>query len=526
MAMNETVDDVPSYFKRRASSCVVPCPLTSTVTTAASVTWPTPMNNDAVGPDGAERERLQWGLRLLGLRENSHRSVLHLWSRLLPAGMFDGHRSAMVAPDHLIYHGLTKRLVAATFAILPVSQRRSVGYSLREALAHSHFPVTAIYNVKRNAITSVGISEWAATIAVFGIVLRRSLPAARPAPDAPLTVLHRAMQIVDTFTDLVRAAYYNPREHLDGSTACRGRVSATRLQELAERFFSGVRAACMREDMAKFGFYLDVPNLHRLRELVDHVIPALLHVRHAQELLFENAHQTLKRAVVSGNGQDDAARAMRRYVQSELAARIRMQPATFSIPPQWLHHAGVKECLARAGSLFSRPSGRWRCSGSALSHSEVPSAAVQLAESRCGSGMTIAWRTRATRGDVDRLRIGDAVRVLTCGGPYGTAVHVAVGGAARRVDSRPAYFRVHCFFSTRSGSAAAVVSPMTLAACASFWTEDRSRSLYLPLEHVRRALVLHDCDQHCDNTSPTLRHSTSNRWHVLGRETGYPGRSG
>lgn len=487
---------------------------------------PESMTNDNFGPDGAERERLLWGLRLLGLREGSHRSVLHLWSRLLPAGMFDGHRSAMVAPDHLIYHGLTKRLVAATFAILPVSQRRRVGYSLREALAHSHFPVTAIYNVKRNAITSVGISEWAATIAVFGVVLRRTLPGARRAPSAPLTLLHRAMLVVDSFTRLVRAAYYDPREELDGRSACEARVSAPRLQEMAELFFDGVRVACLREDMSKFGFYLDVPNLHRLRELVDHVIPALLHVRHAQELLFENAHQTLKRAVVSGNGQDDAARAMSRYVQAELTARIRMQPAYFSIPHHWLEHAGIKECLARAGSLYSQGSGRWRCSGSVVPVSDVSEAAVEVAESRCGPDFTISWRTRATRGDVDRLRIGDAVRVLSCGGLHGTAVHVAAGGAARREDSRPAYFRVQYFFCTRAGRAAAVVSPVSCADGAPFWTVDQSRSLYLPLEHVRRALLLHDCDEQCDDVSPVLRHSASNRWQVLGRETGYPGRSG
>lgn len=213
-------------------------------------------------------------------------------------------------------------------------------------------------------------------------------------------------------------------------------------------------------------------------------------------------------------------------MQSELAARIRMQPSTSSVPRRWLLHAGVKECLALAGSLFSRPSGRWRCSCLAVPQSDVPAAAVLLAQSRCGPGFTIAWRTRATRGEVDRMRIGDAVRVLACGGPYGTAVHVAVGAAARRVDSRPAYFGMQFFFSTRSGSPAAVVSPIALAEGSSFWTVDRSRFLYLPLEHVRRALMLHDCDHLCENASPILRHSPSNIWHVLGRETAYPGRSG
>lgn len=76
-----------------------------------------------------EKEHLAEGLRQLGLRCNSSCSVLHLWARLLPGGMFDGHRSAMVAPDHLLFHGLTKRLVIGIFRLLSVSQRRRVGVS-------------------------------------------------------------------------------------------------------------------------------------------------------------------------------------------------------------------------------------------------------------------------------------------------------------------------------------------------------------------------------------------------------------
>jgi len=99
------------------------------------------------------------GLQELGLREDSHRSVLHLWARRLPRGIFDGHRSVMPAPDHLSFHGLTKRLVIGLFDLLSKGQRHRVGLSAREALAHSHLPSTKIYNDKRNSIVSVSISE-------------------------------------------------------------------------------------------------------------------------------------------------------------------------------------------------------------------------------------------------------------------------------------------------------------------------------------------------------------------------------
>lgn len=73
----------------------------------------------------------------------------------------------MVAPDHLLFHGITKRLVTGVFRLLAVSRRKRVGVSLREPLARSHFPATCIYNAKRDTVAAVGISEWAATLSVL-----------------------------------------------------------------------------------------------------------------------------------------------------------------------------------------------------------------------------------------------------------------------------------------------------------------------------------------------------------------------
>jgi len=90
---------------------------------------------------------------------DSHRSVMHLWARCLPRGMFYGHQSVMPSPDHLTFHGLTKRLIAGVFDLLSKKQRRRVGLSLRDALARSHLPSTTIYKEKSDAIVSVSISE-------------------------------------------------------------------------------------------------------------------------------------------------------------------------------------------------------------------------------------------------------------------------------------------------------------------------------------------------------------------------------
>lgn len=309
----------------------------------------------------SEKDRIERGLQHMGMLSDSGRSVLHLWSRQLPAGMFDGHRSAHIAPDNLLFHGLTKRLVVGVVRLLTVPQRRQVGVSLCEALSHSHYPGTTIYNPRSNNISGVSISDWATTLTVFPAVLRRTLACATSPRPEITTPWRRALRVVNAYREMVCAAYYYPRVDVNGVRACRERATPPELHLLAESFLDLVRAACLRADLAAFGFYLDVPNLHRVRELFDHVVPALLHVRHVQELLFEDAHQPLKRSVVTGNGHQDATRAMTRCIKMELVSRMRADPVAFSIPRTWLSLAGGHACLERAVPLVSQDGGAWRC---------------------------------------------------------------------------------------------------------------------------------------------------------------------
>lgn len=139
-----------------------------------------PSSSESVD-DAEETARLMRGLRHLGLRAESRRSVLNLWARTSPSGMFEGHLSALVAPDHLLKYGLTKRLVRATFKLLSDYRRKRVALSTREALAQSHYPTTSVYNGKRRSIINIGIAQWAAILTVFGAVLQRTLRSATPA---------------------------------------------------------------------------------------------------------------------------------------------------------------------------------------------------------------------------------------------------------------------------------------------------------------------------------------------------------
>lgn len=238
--------------------------------------------------------------------------------------------------------------------------------SLREALDRRKIPATRIYIDKRCSVFYVGVSEWAETLTVISAVIWRALRNEARSPSELMSPLHAAMEILDSLKSLVVSMYFFPRLVLGCLVACCARAAALDLQKLAESFFRPVRAACMQESIAPLGFYQDLPNLHRHRQLVEYVIPALLHVRHVLELSFEKAHQQLKRAVVTGNGHDDVDRAMSRYIGAELVTRLRMDPVCFSVPTLRMQHAGVRSYLSRARPVISGGGTPWSCAGGKL----------------------------------------------------------------------------------------------------------------------------------------------------------------
>ena len=473
---------------------------------------------------------LRKGLQVLGIRYDTDESVFHTWARSLPAGMFDGHRSVLTAPDHLIFHGLTHRLVDATFKLLKKEDRVRVGVSLREALAQSQFTSTRIYNETRDKVSAVGVSEWAATLTVFSFAVRRVQQDAHTLADTDTTPLQTALKVVDSFTSLVCAIYFFPRVDLDGAPACRARQTMAEIKRLADVFFERVDSACRCTDTEAFGFRLDVPNLHRLRELVEFVLPFVGHVRHLQELLFENAHQPLKRAVVTGSGRDDAGRAMTRFLQGELASRMALDPEYFGLTKEWVEHKGIRAELDAASPLWSAAGGVWRCSGGKLGDDLLPDGAQVVASHYFPTGTAITWRGRATRGGKKgNLLVGDAVGVPVS--PYSDerVVPVAEGAAVMEDACAVRFFLTAAFFTTRSGLAAALVYPFSPISGSTECFVRRDWLLFLPLKAcVRRALVLHACGSGCEVHAPqgVVLHSEVNRWQVFGRAAGYPSRSG
>jgi len=58
------------------------------------------------------------GLKSLGLYKDTDSSPFHSWAGEFPDGAFDAHRSVLPGPDHLFFHGLTRKRTSALFAII------------------------------------------------------------------------------------------------------------------------------------------------------------------------------------------------------------------------------------------------------------------------------------------------------------------------------------------------------------------------------------------------------------------------
>ena len=381
------------------------------------------------------------------------RRAFQEWSEAFPDGISDGHGSIIPASDHLFYMGLTRCAVEAVYGMLSDDQRLLAEVSLRGSRSKARLQRTRVLNFDKGSIyKGIKVSEWAAVLAVGPMSLRRVLRTG--ATSAALEVV---LDVLSKLQALVNSVYYFPRVDLDGADACQVRPSHKDLFELADAFMSAFVAAFLRPDCICFASIIDVPNLHRLREVLNFSFPALLHVRHSQELAFESAHQFIKRAMRRGNGRDDARRAMVRVVESELVSCLRLEPAYFGIEKIWTALAGVKEALKAAYPLWSEESAPWQLSGPIVTVANGSERAESLAKRFCGTG-ALRWRARATRGGDEWVTSGDAVRVLVTSDASSLREYDDFSKTLRERDTKVAYFGVVALCSSASGLVTGIVN--------------------------------------------------------------------
>jgi len=470
------------------------------------------------------------GLFALGLWRDSDLSVFHELSARLPGGMFDGHRSVLPSPDHLFFLGLTKKLVQGVFSLLPLNLRPTVGVSLRDALAYAGHPCTKVYNPSNKThVNSLGISEWAAVCVIGPHAFRRAIPDAlltgHASSVSPLAI---AVDLLQDLYDVVRLAYYYPRDELDGEAVCNSRDdAAAELRRRVAVLLRAFRVACARPDCVALAAIIDVPNIHRMSEAVWHAVKLLGCLRDALELLFESMHQPLKLSIRSGNGHDDVNRAMTNMVDNEIVSRLAMDPSKFDVPSFWLRQASLRKLFQSAVPLASRPvEGAWTAGRHCAKEDDVPACAKRLVEGRVTGTFKVSWRRHAVRGGV-AVRPSDTVAVLVASDAGEDAVHVVNSGEEGAPGAHVSFFHVVALWVEADGRPSAVVSPFSVASHGA-WRLDASGVLHLPMGRaVRKALAVHDCTSACCALATgRVRHDGTNSWVVYGREHGFPPRQG
>jgi len=170
---------------------------------------------------------MEIGLQSLGLYPHTDGAIFHVWAAAFPDGHFDGHQSVLPAPDHLVFHGMTRKLVSALFFILSEQQRSALEASLRDCLRAALLRRTQVYNPKKKKINGLTISEWAAVLTVAPTACNRVLRQPVHSPlQAPIAI---GLELLELLRDWTVNLYYYPRVPLDGATACRARLGSEHL---------------------------------------------------------------------------------------------------------------------------------------------------------------------------------------------------------------------------------------------------------------------------------------------------------
>lgn len=460
---------------------------------------------EGLPPDDAARiAHVEAGLYWRGMRAESDGSVLHRWAGALPLDMFDGHWSAMPARDHLLFLGLTRKFVQCAFTMTPTDFVPRLACLFRDAMVQAGHGRVHLYNAKKpELVNSFGISQWAAALTVAPHAVNRALPDHALMSNVTsgcvrvpfLTLLGEVLDILQRLCNLVCLAMFCPRVELDGTEACTNRhVASTRLDGLAEDILRAICRVCLRGDCATVLAILDVPNLHRFRELFSHVTTCLGGLRYFQALLLKSSHQTLKRAISCANGHDDAHRAMSTLVESEIMSRVRLQPYFFSLPDHW----SIQPLQRDALPLWSHDRGA-RGPGRALAKEvSVPPSVRELVSSDCDNHHFLFKRRKRHRGEAQVICPGEAISVLAMSFFGVRNVHSVRVWQESLCGVHMSFFRVVALFEELQRGASAVVHPFVPTAVEQMCTEDTSCLLVVEVSRsVRRAMALHDCTGRC-----------------------------
>ena len=200
--------------------------------------------------------------------------------------------------------GLTKDILNTLFLSLPPKELQlQTDIMICTALRQNGLlSQNNVFNFRANAINRMRLSELYCVLFESGPVMKivTSRLSSQEDVQEPVTLLRKLHR-------LISLTYWWPKRHLDEVAAIkfvhkRKSKYLPQLKQMSNEYVSSVDRFCTTSEIGKTK--LDKLNLHRLVELYEHSIPAFGHVREFMELIFESAHQPLKRSIARSNNRD------------------------------------------------------------------------------------------------------------------------------------------------------------------------------------------------------------------------------
>ena len=265
--------------------------------------------------------------------------------------LFDPYQSSMVAPDHLLC-GMAQDVLNAILVVCPPDVRRHAEILILDALrSYNMIRQNRIFSASPPALLTMGMSERFAVLLVAptafecarnasaSSAFRSKAPSSTSSPSNP----HPVLDLLRKFQALVSETHFWPELQVDGTAALQefnknnGQDRLDALFQYACEYVNDMHAIFSRpqagyEEARKC---LDKPNVHRFVELYAHTLPALGHTRHFQELLFETAHQPLKRGILRSNHRDPQLAAMMAVVANDWESRLSIEVESAGPPSKW-----------------------------------------------------------------------------------------------------------------------------------------------------------------------------------------------
>ena len=270
--------------------------------------------------------------------------------RVVPA-IFDLYISAAVAPDHLIA-GLSRDVLNAALSVFQRKQRLTVEIYIQEAFrTHGLETQSHLFNADAIRIHSMSLSRMSHFILVAPFAFQSALFLLQSGTKKGNLTRHvknnkhdvsssdsdsssefeeeieefslrkkfepvrsSIIELLAKFQKLVAATYYYPITVIDGQKSIRmfnekgGQKQLRDLCQQASEYVASLNEVCKLSQEARIHF--NKPNLYRLVRLYNHTVPCFGHIRHFGELLFEGAHQPLKRAISKSNYRNPQLSAM------------------------------------------------------------------------------------------------------------------------------------------------------------------------------------------------------------------------